>query len=291
MALPAGQATSAMRGADVFAPDFFVIGAMKAGTTTLHRYLSQFDEIGMSRIKETDYFIAGKSRALGEAWYRRQFDLSRPLLGEASPNYTKHDIFPGVPERIAAAARDARFIFIARDPVARFASHYRHSWGFGLMRVAPDALLDSDNGRHMIECSRYGAQIERYLAHFDRSQFLFLDFDELRDAPQRLCDRVADFLGIGRRHIREEPPANTANEVARIPGVVKRAARSKLVRRLDHFIPAPAHDVLRRMLSVRKIEPAPVLDADLLARAADLLRADARRFREISGMEFSQWRV
>ncbi|MDH5529575.1 MAG: sulfotransferase [Paracoccaceae bacterium] len=288
---PSNRQVFPARRTDVFAPDFFVIGAMKAGTTTICSYLAQFDQIGMSRIKETDYFIAEKNHVLGEAWYQRQFDLGRPLLGEASPNYTKYDIFPGVPERIANVAPDAMFLFIARDPVARFASHYRHSWTFGHMRVEPAGLLTSDNGRHMIECSRYGAQIDQYLAHFDSRQFLFLDFDELCAAPQIVADQVADFLRIDRRTMQPELPANTADEVARIPSALKRIARSSLVRRCDHFIPKSTRNLVRKAYSLRKPDLAPELNRELLDKVTDLLRTDARRFREISGREFSQWCV
>ncbi|MBC7286250.1 sulfotransferase domain-containing protein, partial [Hoeflea sp.] len=279
------------RSKSAFAPDFIVIGAMKAGTTTLSRYLAQFDEISMSRIKETDYFIEKKNYPLGEDWYRRQFDLSRPLVGEASPNYTKYDIFPGVPERIAGIAPGAKLIFIARDPVARFASHYRHSWSQGHMQVAPADLLASSNGRHMIECSRYGAQIDRYLVHFDRCQLLFLDFDELCRAPQQLCDEVADFLGIARRTIRSELPANTADQIANVPRVLKRAARTTLARKLDHVLPMSTRAWIRAAWSFRKPDAAPTLDAALLDTVSERLREDARHFRDLSGREFSAWRV
>ena len=274
-----------------FAPNFFVIGAMKAGTTTLCQYLKQFSEIGSSRVKETDYFILEKNHALGEAWYQRQFDHSRPLLGEASPNYTKYDVFPGVPERIAKVAPNALFLFSARDPVDRFVSHYRHSWAHGHMRMQPEDLLNSDSGRHMIECSRYGAQIDRYLMHFNREQFLFIDFDELCETPQAVADQAAEFLGVGPRPIQPELPLNTADQTAQVPGVVKRAARSTLARRLDRFIPKVAQSVVRGAFSIRKPDPAPELDQALLEDVADLLFDDAKRFREISGRTFGQWCV
>ena len=274
-----------------FAPDFLVIGAMKAGTTTLCHYLAQFAEISISRNKETDYFVLEKNFALGEAWYQGQFDLTRQLVGEASPNYAKYDIFPGVPERIAGVAPHTKFIFIVRDPVARFASHYRHSWTHGHMRVNPTDLLASNNGRHMVECSRYAVQIEKYLAHFDRQQFLFLDFDELCDAPQRVGDQVSDFLGINRRIMQHELPANTADQIAQVPAVLKRAARTKIVSKLDYLIPKLAHDLVRATYHFRKPDSAPVLEPALLDEVAELLKADALNFREIAGKEFSQWRV
>ena len=39
-------------------PDFIIIGAMKCGTTTLYRYLSEHPQIEMSREKETDFFVS-----------------------------------------------------------------------------------------------------------------------------------------------------------------------------------------------------------------------------------------
>ncbi|MCC0062933.1 MAG: sulfotransferase domain-containing protein [Defluviimonas sp.] len=273
------------------APDFIVIGTMKGGTTALYRYLAQFPDIGLSRIKETDYFVAEKNFGLGPAWYRQQFSASARLIGEVSPNYTKFDLFPGVPERIARVAPNVRLIFIARDPVARFASHYRHSWTVGHMRVRPEDLLASGNGRHMISCSSYAAQIGRYRDWFDPRQFLFLDFDVLRTTPQAVCDELALFLGMAKQQIGVEAPANTAEDVARIPGILQRAARTRMARRFDRYLPPAMRMALRRAFANRRPDTSPVLGAELLQRAADLLRDDATSFRYLSGKDFAQWRV
>ncbi|MDJ0992322.1 MAG: sulfotransferase [Dinoroseobacter sp.] len=279
------------RKAEAFAPHFFVIGAMKAGTTTLSRYLDQRSDTGMPRIKETDFFLKDPNANLGMEWYKAQFDRTRDCLGEVSPNYTKYDIFPGVPERIRAVAPDASLIFIARDPVARFASHYRHSWLHGHMRVAPEDLLGSENGRHMIECSRYANQLNKYLACFDRSQLLIVDFDTLCETPQVVLNEITGFLGLHREQVTEVAAANTADQVARIPPFIKRAARSKLGRRIDRFIPNGTKQALGRAVSRRDPCYAPVLEKEVLQRAADLLREDAERFRTLAGRSFAQWSV
>ena len=101
-------------------PDFIIIGAMRAGTTALADLLSRHPEIGMSRLKETDYFIAEKNFSRGPVWYQSLFPMDRPIRGEASPNYAKSDVFAGVPQRIHAARPDVRLIYIVRDPVERF---------------------------------------------------------------------------------------------------------------------------------------------------------------------------
>ena len=277
--------------AEGFAPDFFVIGAMKAGTTTLNRYLEQRADTGVPRIKETDFFVKEAQAGLGWEWYKAQFDHTRTCLGEVSPNYTKYDIFPGVPERIRDAAPEAKLIFIARDPVARFASHYRHSWLHGHMRVAPEDLLGSANGRHMIECSRYTVQLEKYLDCFDRSQLLIVDFDTLCETPQIVVDEVAAFLGRPSEQVKLVAAENTADQVARIPPIVKRAVRSRFGRRIERLLPGETKQAIERVVSRRDPMVVPALERDVLEAARDLLRDDAERFRQMAGRSFVQWSV
>lgn len=274
-----------------FAPDFFIIGAMKAGTTTLNHYLDQSHDISMARIKETDYFLHRPEDGIGPDWYKSQFDLSFRCLGEASPNYTKHDTFPGVPERISAIAPDARFVFSARDPVARFASHYRHSWLHGHMRVAPQDLLASTQGRHMIECSRYAAQIEKYLNYFDRSQFLVVDFETICRDPQTVVNEITDFLGLPPTLISQTAARNTADHIARIPPFVRRAARHRIVRRIERYFPKSTRETLGRAISWRQPMSVPELGQDVLDAAGEMLREDSARFRDIAGLGFAQWCV
>lgn len=47
------------------AVDFLVIGAMRAGTTSLHNTLSGLKGLSLPRMKETDFFIESKNWARG----------------------------------------------------------------------------------------------------------------------------------------------------------------------------------------------------------------------------------
>jgi hypothetical protein len=72
-------------------PDFIVIGAAKAGTTSLHFYPSLHPEIFMSTPKVPRFF-ADAPEPLGrwhpgEVWYRRLFVTTKRLAGETSPTY------------------------------------------------------------------------------------------------------------------------------------------------------------------------------------------------------------
>src|SRR5947209_1159841 len=129
-------------------PDFLIIGAQKAGTTSLYRYLAAHPDIVASTRKEVHFFDINFWR--GEWWYRSLFPLRRRLqrrpplrnrpaiTGEASPYYLFH---PFAPERAAQLLPDAKLIVLLRDPVERAWSHYRHEVANGRETMTfPDAL-------------------------------------------------------------------------------------------------------------------------------------------------------
>src|SRR5215210_7255111 len=107
-------------------PDFLVIGAMKAGTTTLYNHLRGHPDIFMTSYKEPEFFVAEKTWGRGTAWYQRLFadapDAAR--LGEASTSYSKCTEFTGVPERIHSLIPDVQLLYVLRHPIARIESMY-----------------------------------------------------------------------------------------------------------------------------------------------------------------------
>src|SRR5918993_1677811 len=83
------QLTSGMRGL----PSVLVIGAQKAGTTSLFNYLVQHPQVRAPFVKEIHYFDLHYGE--GDSWYRGRFPLRRSLEGgaltlDASPYYLVH---------------------------------------------------------------------------------------------------------------------------------------------------------------------------------------------------------
>src|SRR5437660_1291673 len=85
-------------------PTFLVIGAMKAGTDALWKYLRGHPQVHMAPTKELDFFAEELNWRRGLGWYEGQFEGAGAAvaIGEASTSYSKHPTHPGVPERIAA---------------------------------------------------------------------------------------------------------------------------------------------------------------------------------------------
>lgn len=148
-------------------PNFFIVGAPKAGTTSLHHYLDQYPQVYMSAIKEPNFFaaeireenfdsqlrrrISGEARALRKFlsgpmrekrfggivsdWedYVRLFDKAddESAIGEASVCYLWS---PTAPERIGEKIPHAKILVMLRDPVERAFSQYLHGVGNGAIR-------------------------------------------------------------------------------------------------------------------------------------------------------------
>jgi hypothetical protein len=97
-ALTLGARAAGRPGLGYALPDFLLIGAMKAGTSTLIAELAAHPHIIRSRRREIHYF--GSRYHRGEAWYRSHFptgwELRRyqAITGEGSTSYLANSAAP-----------------------------------------------------------------------------------------------------------------------------------------------------------------------------------------------------
>ncbi len=270
---------------------FIIIGAMKCGTTSLYRYLGEHPEIGLSREKETDFFLAERNFAKGTSWYFSQFSAGSTVCGEASPNYTKYSEFPGVPERIFKTAPDAKLIYIVRDPIDRFLSQYLHHLTTGEVRIAPKEILKSEAGLHYLACSRYYQQMVQYLQFYPSDRVFVASFNELGAAPDALLRRLFAFLGVdsgvkinglGQIH-------NQRKELEGFPSWYFQARRSPLLRSMKQRLPSKLQSGLKEQLRRWPQRQLPAIGKELREALRDLLHDDVARFRKVTGIPFDDW--
>lgn len=173
-----------------------IIGAMKAGSTSLFDYLATHPQLLGSRKKEQDFFAVDAKYARGPDYYHRLWKGFDPAVHryalEASPNYTKYPRYPMTAERIARFSSRFRLIYILRDPVDRIESHLAHNIAKG--RLTPDAW--QAGLAPALATSRYAVQLDRFRTVVAEPEVLLLDFAELRDDPRALLNRCTRFLEI-----------------------------------------------------------------------------------------------
>lgn len=175
-------------------PNFIIIGAMKAGTSTLHSNLQLHPEIGMSKFKEPSYFnLRYKNNDL--EWYANQFSENKKINGESSPNYSKKHLFPGTAERMYNALPQVKLIYLTREPIKRVISHLHHNL-YRDRLSANDIHQTLEKDRSYILTSKYMSQLEEYLLYFERSQFLFITTEELQSDLNGTLNKICKFLEV-----------------------------------------------------------------------------------------------
>lgn len=215
-------------------PDFFVIGAPKAGTSALHAALEQHPRLYLSRIKEPKYYMCGDSpppayRGPGDAhsnqewiWQRQRYlDLfaeapSGTLTGESTPFYLYNR---DARRRLAVDRPDAKLIAVVRDPVDRAYSNWMHLWMDGLEPCADVVeAIDREQERvdagwapfwHYQGLGMYGRQLADLYAHFRAEQILVMRYRDLVDEPDRALERVFAFLGVETTAVTHVPQENS----------------------------------------------------------------------------------
>jgi Sulfotransferase domain len=221
-------------------PEFVIIGAAKAGTTSLYGWLSKHPFVAPASQKEVHFFDYNYYRS--DDWYRRHFPMEseresfareheRPFLtGEASPSYISHY---WAPQRLAKLLPRARLIVMLRNPVDRAYSQFQMSRREGEEELdcfadavaIEDRRLDSERARAQrsphynswpIGCwsylmrSRYAEQLERWFELFPRDQFHFLTLEEMAVDPQQALDGLHRFLRLPPHRYDELRPLHTA---------------------------------------------------------------------------------
>jgi hypothetical protein len=189
----------------------FIVGAPKAGTTSLHFYLNQHPEICMSSVKEPNFFSAKEVESLyyhsdiisSTNDYNSLFESDNKIKGESSVSYL---YYQQVARRIYEYNNDAKIIIMLRNPVHRLFSHYLMDKRLGLCSVSLQEIYDN-RGLHPLffqqffSLGNYSEQIKRYQDVFDKSQILILLYDDLKSDTESLVHTVFSFLGVKHRKV------------------------------------------------------------------------------------------
>ncbi len=260
-------------------PDFLIIGAMKAGTTSLFRYLARHPELSPAARKEPSFFTK-KGFHKGLEWYQSLFPENDNLKFEASTNYAKYPYFANVPERIYQTIPEVRLIYIVRHPVKRCISQLHHN----IVRDPSRAELKYESidfwkkgGRHIVNVSKYHMQISRYLQWFDLSKILLLKFEDLIAHPAIVLNHVLEFLEMPGDYYSEKMTFRRHNKKNTTHRVQFPAVHYVLRRASQAGMFPPAHKLLETPV------PRPVLPLHVRQYIWDQVKSDLRQFEGLFG--------
>ena len=274
-------------------PDFLVIGAMKSGTTTLAFDLDTHPEVGFPGGKEVgDLRRAEVLSEEGRNRYGRIFagTPAQIKVGDAHPAYS-YDVGIDVPGQTRElCGHDVRLIYIMRDPIRRAISHHTHLFQRGGASSDVDHDLRAED--LFVDFGLYARQLEGWLETFDRSNFLFLRFEDyVRDRKQGYQESIRH-LGLEPRleFLTEEVLNQSENK--RLPVFNKRMDQRQLQRwraRVQKSLPSPLLDMAKKILT----RPAPAPPKPPLESTPrylyDRYSPEMERLRDLLGPGAPQW--
>lgn len=280
--------------------ELLVIGAQKAGTTALCRYLAEAPGIGFSRVKEVTYFVDPECYARGEAYYHGFFP-AEPADALWASSYVHLLSCPEAPARVRDYNPRMRLVAILRDPVDRAWSAFnyarRNAWepeaDFArALALEPERRSGTYRERHdlaYVGNGLYAAHLARWRDHFPAENILVLTDRELERDPVATVGRAlrhagleapAEVAPIGRQNVAGVPRARWLNRLlfdkdaglrraaARLlPGSLKVAVRQRVLPRVVRLntraqANEPLDPRLRAALSRRFSEDLDRLEAE-----------------------------
>ena len=247
-------------------PNFFIVGAPRAGTTSLYAYLSQIPGIYMSPVKEPEFFSPNRSTnndlipIVNKNDYLTLFKNVKDelLIGEASTCYLED---PDSPKLIYNKVADAYIIILLRDPIERAYSHYlmhrrnnleKKSFHESIKNILKK--YDPLTSNHYLHAGLYSEQILRYINSFGEKNVKIIIFEDFVQNERNTVKDVLSFLGVNFepnfdsdvQHVFNLPKGKFANKVLHSKTIKKIAGK---------IIPTASRQLLKEKLLLQTEKP------------------------------------
>lgn len=307
-------------------PNFFVVGAVKAGTTSLYHYLSQHPQVFLSPVKEPNYFstdidVASFSdsylrnpladldsyfnqkplQKIHAAFFVRkphQYELlfngatTQKAIGEFSTSY----LFSSKAAlNIYNYNPDAKIIAILRNPVERAFSHYLMALRYSFttkrfMDAIKEDMKQKEKGwgisELFIELGMYADQIKAYQDIFPASQIKILLHDDLKNNPENLLKDICLFLEIGPHEFIFKEKHNVAS-VPKYKRLMGIMTDTGVKKKINKFFPDSMKKHVKNLLFTSSHLPKMAQAEKLFL--LDIYREDIQKTSQLINRDLSDW--
>lgn len=290
-------------------PNCYMVGAAKAGSTSVYEYFSAHPDIYVPPRKELHYFSApellartkgpGDDQAVAEICSNEDeyldyyTSVSQSVVADVSPSYLYH--FQAA-SKIKLCSPDSKVIIFLRNPVSKARSQYLHllrggrekeSFEKGIL-AEPQRIKEHWNDMwHYIESSRYSRMVSEYLEVFGRAKVKIVLFEDFRESPESTFRDICDFLGIEfYANNQVNSNHNLGRGKNRFGQIGTSMVNSGVARNLFHkVVPRQQSLKVKNFLKKLVFEAAPDCNDDVSDRIIDELVEDIENLERLSGIK------
>ena len=212
-------------------PDFFIIGVVRSGTTSMYHYLDEHPSIVKSAYDELGFF--DDNFRLGWAWYKTLFPttITKRIVKRKTGNFLTFDDTPfyiyneDVAKKIKNYFPKTKLIIILRNPIDRAYSNYHLGVRMGDEKRTFDQAVDDEMQKieeyNEIEMDDYisqsylgrgiyAKQLEIWLKYFPASVIKILESERFSNDTEKTMNEVFEFLDLPNHNIRNLKKKNVA---------------------------------------------------------------------------------
>ncbi len=297
-------------------PNFLIVGAAKAGTTSLYNYLKQHPEIFMSPVKEPHFFSFIDIKPDFKGPYDQKTNekeiisdyneykglfknvTNEKAIGECSNSYL---FLKNTEQNIKKYIPHCKIIIILRNPIERAYSHYLQFVMLGQEDLTFEAAMEKEEVRkklnwrwhyQLVGQGLYYHQVKRYLDRFGLGNVKIHLFEELKQDPEALMKKIFQFLCVDRNFTPE------FDKIYNKTGLPKNLFLHKFLRQ-SNFIkemtrPFTTSRVRKKIYSFLsyinyEYERNPLMNEETRRYLINIFRDDCLKLQELINIDLSVW--
>jgi hypothetical protein len=182
--------------------DLMIVGAQKAGTTSLKNYLGQHPAIVTHEVTEFAFFVQdneykeGFERALKKYFRREDLAAGKKIIAKNAAIYGNEKAL----YRLQQHNPECIIVLVIRDPVGRAYSSYNMEYESGWFTEKWSNIIDSIQKfregekdqmfRLFIELGMYSEQLKKIYRHFPKEQVEIVFFEDMKTDSAAICKRL-----------------------------------------------------------------------------------------------------
>jgi hypothetical protein len=282
-----------------------IIGAQKAGTTSLKNYLNEHPDIVGHPQQEFAYF--GSEQEYKEPWeavFKKNFTEGKYNASKVVAKHIKIAIDELAVQRLKLHNPACQLVFIVRNPVDRaFSSHtmdvsrFNYAVPFSKIR---DVIKDNDKEHKMfriyLNLGMYSENLKMIYKYFPKDQVHVYKFEDLKRNPLKICKEIFQILGIDENF---KPHVEKVHNKTKPVRSVWVAEVLKKLRQRDNPIKVFAKRILPHRLFTRlsyrlveinmKDTGFSAMDASTRRALEEFFRPYNQELQELTGLDLSSW--
>ena len=297
-------------------PNFFLVGAAKAGTTSIYKYMemSKSPEIFIPENKEPSFFaLEGKNINFynypyelklvtryedylnlfkGSEHFKIRGDFSTPYL------YFYEETIKNI-KKYYQDTSNLKFLIILRNPIDRAYSQYYHYVRDALEDLSFEDAIKEEKNRmkknyhfdyFYIDRGFYYKQVKAYLDSFENVKVLL--FEDLKKDPYKTLKDIFEYLELDTKYLDNIDFSKKFNvsgkpKIKLLSKII--LAKNPIAKLVKSSIPKETREKMKNFIYKVNLEKKETMKKETREYLKNVYREDIEKLSELIGRDLSHW--